>query len=393
MSLKELRRAEALARVKREELSLKEASDWLGLSYRQMKRAWARYRRGGAKALVHGNVGWRSGRARPEAARKRALELVRAHYGGAVSERFGPSLAAEHLAADHGLTVAAETLRRWMLAEGLWSGARRRKPHRRRRERKEHFGELVQMDGSFHDWLEGRGPRGCLMNMVDDATGTMLAQLGKEETIWAAAGILQAWIKRYGVPRALYTDWKNVYVRRPMTAEELAGEMPRTQFGQMCAKLGVEIIAASSPQAKGRVERKNGVHQDRLVKKMRLLGVATHAEANRYLAEEYCLAENRRFAVSAASAADYHQRWPRGLKPEAVFCLEQKRTLSRDWVVQYGSRLLQVKAGQRRPAACSRVTVRELKTGNWRSGTTTSGWPTRSSRSGPPALAWLQPRV
>lgn len=364
MSAKDLSRAEVLARVKGNEMMVVEASEVLGLSYRQTKRLWARYRKGGAKALVHGSVGRRSGRAKPDAERRRALELVKVHYGGRVGERFGPTLAAEHLAADHGVEVSAETLRRWMLADGQWSRARRRKPHRRRRERKAHFGELVQLDGSFHDWLEGRGPRGCLMNMVDDATGTVLAQMGEQETIWAAAKILRAWIDLYGVPKALYTDWKNVYVRRPTPTEELAGVAPRTHFGCMCAKLGIEIIAASSPQAKGRVERKNGVHQDRLVKKMRLLKIATHEQANAFLAGKYCPEENERFALQASSPTDYHRQWPRTLKPEAVFCLEHERTLSQDWVVPYGPRLLQIKCGQRRPPARARITVRELEDGS-----------------------------
>src|SRR5262249_46212168 len=131
-----------------------------------------------------------------------------------------------------------------------WSRERRRRRHRRRRERKEHFGEMVQMDGSFHPWLEERGPEGCLMDLVDDATNTTLARLGKEETIWAAAGALRAWIERYGVPLALYVDGKNLYKRCGTEKEQLRGEEPITQFGRLCAKLGIVLIAASSPQAK-----------------------------------------------------------------------------------------------------------------------------------------------
>ena len=186
------------------------------------------------------------------------MRLVRKKYSGEVGERFGPTLAAEHLAEEDGLVIDHETLRRWMLAEGLWSRQRKRKKHCQRRERKAHFGELVQMDGSFHDWLEGRGPRGCLMNMVDDATSDTQARIGKEETIWAAAGVLRAWIEKYGVPVALYTDWKNVYVREASSKEQLQGAVPVTQFGRMCQRLGIRIIAASSPQAKGRVERNHG---------------------------------------------------------------------------------------------------------------------------------------
>jgi len=122
--------------------------------------------------------------------------------------------------------------------------------HRKRRERKEHVGELVQMDGSFHDWLEERGARDCLMNMVDDASGDTLARMGSEETIWAAAGVLRAWVEKYGIPVSLYTDWKNVYVREASRKEQLQGVVPVTQFGQMCQRLGIRIIAANSPQAK-----------------------------------------------------------------------------------------------------------------------------------------------
>ena len=150
------------------------------------------------------------------------------------------------------------------------------------------MGELVQLDGSFHDWLEGRGPDGCLMNMVDDASGDTLARLGSEETIWTAAGVLRAWVKKYGVPVALYTDWKNVYVREASQKEQMQGVVPVTQFGQMCQGLWIGIIAANSPQAKGRVERNHGTHQDRLVKKMRLKKIETHDEANRFLERNIC---------------------------------------------------------------------------------------------------------
>lgn len=126
------------------------------------------------------------------------------------AERFGPTLATEHLASEDLIELSATTVRRWMLAEGLWSRERKVRQHRQRRERREHFGELVQLDGSFHEWLEKRGPRGCLMNLVDDATSTTLCRMGEQETIWAAVGVLRAWIEKYGVPQALYTDWKNV---------------------------------------------------------------------------------------------------------------------------------------------------------------------------------------
>jgi transposase len=267
MSRRELERVEVMGRVKRGDLALQDGAGILGLSYRQTKRVWQRYREGGAEALKHGNAGRDSNRGKPKKLRRRVLQLIRKKYSSTEEERFGPTLAAEHLAEEDGIVLDHETLRRWMLEEGLWSRRRKRKKHFQRRERKPHFGELVQLDGSFENWLEKRGPRGCLMNMVDDATSTSQARTDKEETIWAAVGVLRAWIVRYGVPRALYTDWKNVYRRKATPGEQLRGEAPVTQFGRMCQKLGIRIIAASSPQAKGRVERNHGTHQDRLIKK------------------------------------------------------------------------------------------------------------------------------
>src|SRR6266852_1887067 len=213
MSTRELRRAEVLARVKSQTLRLVDAAKILEVSYRQAKRLWGRYREEGAKGLQHRSAGRGSNRAKPEKFRRKVLQLIREKYSGTEQERFGPTLAAEHLAEEDGLEVGEETLRRWMLAEGLWSRMRRRKAHRKRRERREHFGDLVQMDGSFHAWFEQRGPKSCLMNLVDDATATTLAVMGEEETIWTAVGVLRQWIEQYGVPVALYTDWKTVYVK------------------------------------------------------------------------------------------------------------------------------------------------------------------------------------
>ena len=342
MSKRELARVEVLARVKSQELRLVDAAALMRLSYRQTKRLWKRYQEKGAAGLKHRSAGRRSNRAYAEKFRCKVLGLVREKYGGPVGERFGPTLAAEHLAVEDGERIDAETLRRWMLEAGLWSRERRRRRHRRRRERKEHFGELVQMDGSFHAWLEGRGPGGCLMDLIDDATNTTLARLGQEETIWAAAGALRAWIERYGVPQALYVDWKNLYKRCATAQERLRGEEPITQFGRMCAKLGIELIAANSPQAKGRVERVHGTHQDRLVKKLRRQEMASHAEANAYLQGEYLAEHNRRFARGPARPEDYHRRAPGARELEKVFRLESERVISDDWVVRYENRFFQL---------------------------------------------------
>ena len=348
MSRRELERVEVMGRVKRGDLSLKDAAAVLGVSYRQTKRLWRRYRERGAEGLKHGNAGRESNRGKPKKLRRRVLQLIGKKYWGTEAERFGPTLAAEHLGEEDGIKIDHETLRRWMLEEGLWSRRRKRKKHCQRRERKPHFGELVQIDGSFHAWLEERGPRGCLMNMVDDATGTSAARMGKEETIWAAVNVLRNWIESYGVPRALYPDWKNVYRRKATAGEQLRGEVPITQFGRMCQKLGIEIIAASSPQAKGRVERNHGTHQDRLIKKLRRRGISSYEAANQYLEEEYLPEHNRRFARRPAQTQDYHRRKPRAGELRQVFRLESERTISNDWVIRYEDRWLQLQPGQRR---------------------------------------------
>ena len=363
MSTRELTRVEVLSRVKAGTLSLGSAATMLAVSYRQAKRLARRYKAEGAKGLKHRSAGRASNHARPTAEREWALALVREKYSGPVDVRFGPTLAAEHLASEDGVTVHHDTLRRWMLAAGLWSRARKRAPHRQRRARKAHFGELVQLDGSFHLWYEARGPRGCLMNLVDDATSRTLARLGDEETIWAAADVLRRWIEAYGVPLALYTDWKNVYVREPNAEEQVTGAVPLTQFGRMCASLGIQIIAASSPQAKGRVERNHGTHQDRLVKKLRRLGIADATAANAFLDTTYLSGHNQRFAVAPASAEDFHRRVPSLTMLDRVFQLEEERVLSNDWVVRYDTRYFQVARQSGHAPARSTVLVREAQDG------------------------------
>src|SRR6202166_3614183 len=364
MSERELRRAAVLAQVKSGSWRLVEAAERMEVSYRQSKRLWKRYQKHGAVGLVHGSAGRASNRAKPKKVRTKVVRLIRQKYSGEVGERFGPTLAAEHLASEDQIELSATTVRRWMLSEGLWSRARKVRQHRKRRDRREHFGELVQLDGSFHEWLEGRGPRGCLMNLVDDATSTTLCCMGEQETIWAAVGVLTAWMEKYGVPRALYTDWKNVYVREPTQKELLHGRPALTQFGRMCERLGIKIIAAGSPEAKGRVERNHGTHQDRLVKKLRRKKMATHEAVNQYLEQEYCDDHNRRFAIDAASEVDHHLPVPGAKRLHQIFRLETERVLGNDWVVRHENRFYQVEGQSRNHApAKSKVMMCEWENG------------------------------
>lgn len=364
MNERETRRSGVLDRVKSAELTQVEAAEILGLSYRQTKRLYRRFLKLGMDGLVHGHVGKRSNHAQAARFRRRILALVRKHYGGDPGDRFGPTLASEHLAEDHGVVVDAETLRRWMLNEGLWTRERKRKPYRQRRLRRAHFGELVQMDGSFEDWLETRGPRGCLIHMVDDATSTSLATFTLEETTWGVADTLRIWVEKYGIPRALYVDWKTVYLVQPTERQKQEGIVPISQVGRMCAKLGIEIIGANSAQAKGRVERGHGTHQDRLIKKMRLKKIATYEKANAFLAGSYLQQHNSKYAVTAREKADFHLAVGARLDLNQVFCLEEDRKVSNDWVVQYGKRWLQIEAEQKRLVrAGSAVVVREHRDG------------------------------
>ena len=363
MSTSELKRVGVMERVAAGTLKLGAAAQLLDISYRQAKRVYRRYRAEGAKGLKHRSAGQPSNRATAAEVRERALTLIREKYSGPVDERFGPTLAAEHLVSEDQITVDHETLRRWMLDAGLWSRARKRSPHRRRRERKMHFGELVQLDGSFHEWFEGRGPQRCLLTLVDDATGRSQGRFSPQETIWAAVAVLRDWIEAHGIPQALYTDWKNVYVRKPTEEERLTETVPVTQFGRMCAQLGIRIIPASSPQAKGRIERNHGTHQDRLVKKLRRTAIADLAAANAFLETEYWVEHNQRFARLPSSPDDFHVAVPRGVRLADVFRLEETRTVSNDWVVRYDNRYFQIERQSHRPPARATVQVYEAADG------------------------------
>jgi hypothetical protein len=376
MSRRELERASILERVRSAVMRLTLAASLLGLSYRQTKRLYARYKVHGGAGLVHASTGRPSNRSHPRSEREMVISLIKQHYSGekgkGANERFGPTLVAEHLWIDHGVLVPVSTLTRWMTGDGLWSRARKtRSVKHPRRQRKAEFGALVQLDGSFHDWFEGRGgiANPCLMTMVDDSTGITLLSFEGQETTWSATRILRAWISKYGIPRALYTDWKNVYKRSLTAGERTRGETEAfTQFGRMCEKLGITIIPASSPQAKGRVERAHGTHQDRLIKKLRLKGISELEAANEYLRTDYIPAHNRRFSVRAASEVDSHR--PRNsvlLGDEDIYCLEYSRLIGHDHVVQYETQSLQLDPRLRgRVPAKSKVLVRESEDGTLR---------------------------
>ena len=361
MSSKERERLVVMARVEEQELTIQEAAELLALSYRQTWNIYQRYDEDGDAGLVHRSRGRPSNNAIALKQRRKALQRYRERYSDC-----GPTFAAEKLAAD-GYAVDHETLRRWLMAEGLWQKRRARQAHRKWRERRAHFGELVQMDGSPHRWFGPDERELCLLDMVDDATGITFALLDEAETIDLAMRTLWGWIERYGLPRALYVDHKNVYVtgREPTPAEQLAGERPVTHFGKACQKLGIQIIAASSPQAKGRVERKNGVHQDRLVKELRLAEIGDKQRANDFVRDSYLADLNKRFAVQARSSVDFHRPAPAGLDLRMVFCLEEDRQVHNDWTVRYQNRILQLlRTGAVLPRCGEKVTLSQWLDGS-----------------------------
>ena len=359
MSQRERWRLVIMTRVREKTMTIREASEVMGVSYRQCRRIYKRYREEGDKGIIHRNRGRPSNRGKPHKLKGEVLALYRDQYLD-----FGPTLAAEKLEERDGYELDHETLRRWLLEAGLWKRQRKRAKHREWRERKAHFGELIQLDGSHHRWFEDRGEEECLMDMVDDATGKTLALLSEEETTKAAMELLWAWVKKYGIPKALYVDWKNVYVtkREPTVEEQLAGELPLTQFGRACQKLDIEIITASSPQAKGRVERKHGVYQDRWVKELRLAGIKDIEKANQCLGG-FVESLNVKFAVEPRSSADFHRPVPQGMDLRTVFCLEEQRTVGNDWVVRYKNRFFQIGLQSNLPPARRRVMVQEYLDG------------------------------
>lgn len=339
---------------------LKDASAKLGGSYRNARRRLKRFRAEGDSGLVHRSRGRPSNRSKPAEERDLALRLYRERLPG-----WGPTLAAEKLG-EWCVEVDHETLRRWLLEAGLWARARKRKMHRRWRQPKEHFGEMVQLDGSPHDWF-GTGEKCCLMNQVDDATGCSFALFFPHETTGAAMRVLMGWIERYGIPCALYTDRHTIYITdREPTREEIEKDLlPRTVFGEACRKLGIRIIPASSPQAKGRVERKHGMYQDRLVKELALRGIQTMEEANAFLVSGYLAGLNDKFARVPASPVDYHRPVPEGQDLDAVFVFEETRKVGNDWTVRYANRLYQITGPSRfLPPAKGTVVVQERLDGS-----------------------------
>jgi transposase len=339
MSGKERDRLKVMAALSEGRLKQGKAAALLGLSTRQVRRILRRYKRQGDAGLVHRSRGRRSNRKTPQPVRRKALACIRRDY-----RDFGPTLAAEKLAERDGIEVNRETVRQWMMAEGLWRGRPRRHQHRQWRERRECFGELVQLDASPHAWFEGRAEREpVLLTFIDDATGKRMQRFYAAEGTASTMDLVGRWLRKYGRMGAVYGDKAGyLVVNRPAEAEEaLAGRQAETQVGRALRELGIAYIPAHSPQAKGRVERSHGVDQDRLIKELRLRGLSTIEEANRFLERQYTPMCNRKFAVSAASSVDAHRRLT-GYDLKAILSQQEPRGVANDYTVQYQGQKWQI---------------------------------------------------
>jgi len=325
--------------------SLSWACERLGLSYRQGKRSYKRFRAEGHQGLVHRSRGKPSSHTLPQALKDSILLEYEKEYK---AFKYGPTLAAQEMAKE-GLRVEPETLRRWLLVAGHWTRRRRSPAHRSWRERRPCFGELLQMDGSHHRWFGETGSMDCLMSVIDDATGQRMALMRPGETTEGAMRLLWQWIELHGIPQAIYVDGKSVFItqREPSLEEQLADRVPRTAFGEACAKLGIEVIHARSPQAKGRVERAHGVYQDRLVKHIARHGLTSLDEVNALLREGFVDDLNDRFAKPAADARDAHRPLPKRLELAEVFCFEETRRVTNDWTIRHENHIYQISKDNR----------------------------------------------
>lgn len=350
MSSKERVRLEAMSRVKRKELKVTEAALVMGVSLRQARRLWKRYQEKGDGGLVHRLRGRASNRRLPEELRERIVKRHQEAYPD-----FGPTLACEKLSAE-GLVVGPDTLTGLLKARQLWVRQRKRGRHRRRRERRANLGSMVQMDGSHHDWFEGRGAWCVLMVIVDDATSQTYARFYAAETTAAAFDVIGRWMKARGLPLSVYVDRHGIY------RDEAHPEKP-TQFGRAMGELKVELIRARSPQAKGRVERKNRVFQDRLVKELRLRGISDMGQANDLLEKSFLKDLNSRYAIAARASGDVH-RPVMGLALEEILCVQEARVVGKDWCVRWRNRWLQLATTEATGGLSGRgVIVRQLAGG------------------------------
>jgi transposase len=357
---KERDRLVIMRRVESGEMALKEAAWQMGVSLRQAVRIKQRFLKNGAEGLVHQARGMPSHRKKSAAFKNEVLSVYRERY-----RDFGPTLAAEKMRECEKITVGRETLRQWLMAEGLWVCGAKERIHRSKRKRREMFGEMLQIDGSDHAWFEERGPKSTLMVLIDDATGKVALYMAPEETTLAALLVLQKWLKKHGVPVSLYADRRMVYFTEAFVHEPERRDDPAvfTAFMRSAHRLNITMIPAYSPEAKGRVERMNSTLQDRLVKEFRLRNINTIEAANAML-DDFADELNNRFSRPPARPTDAHRLPPQTNQEwERCLCIEELRVVQRDNTVSYQGARWQIEKQANAPHPGARVAFRRLLTG------------------------------
>jgi transposase len=362
LTVREQKRLFVINQVDAGRWTAREAAGKLQLSLRQLRRLLAAYRREGPAGLVHGNRGRPSPRRLPAELREEVLCLANTDY-----QDYNDHHLADVLSEDHAIHVSRSSVRRLRRRAGLPSPRKKRQPrHRSWRSRRPRPGMLLQIDGSEHDWLEGRGSKLCLIAAVDDATGQIPAALFRPEEDAAGYFLLLEHLSRsHGLPLAVYADRHTIFQspKKASIGEQLAGQPPRSQFARLLHELSVDLLPAYSPQAKGRIERLFGTLQDRLVKALRKAGAASLDDANAVLSR-FLLTYNARFPVPPADPEPAFRPWPAGLRPDTVFCFKHERVVAKDNTLSFnGHRLPIAPARSRSTYAHCRVEVRQLLNG------------------------------
>lgn len=343
MSRKEIKRLHIIHQALDRRITQGAAAELIGLSDRQIRRLIKRIRTEGDEGICHKSRGKSSNRSIPRKIKKKALKLFRERY-----KDFNLVHASEKLAEIHDITISPETLRLWLNKAEIPYKKRKARKHRERRERRPCFGELVQIDGSHHDWFEGRGPKCVFMGYIDDASNTVYGRFYDHEGTMPAMDSMKRYIKRYGVPQSVYLDKHTTYKSwgEPTIEQQLNDQKPMSHFEKSLAALEIEVIHANSPQAKGRVERLFETLQDRLVKEMRLAGIKSVQEANKFL-ETYLPKHNARFKKVAATDVDLHRPAPHSRELDRILCIKEERTVKNDFTIAYNGKLYQIKDSTR----------------------------------------------
>ena len=329
MSQKEVDRIGVLSSIESDNLTLEEAAGVLKISSRQVYRIIKRLKLEGTKGVIHKLRGRTSNRGYPEELKRKITDIYRREYWD-----YGPTLFSEMLVEYHNISVDHETIRKWLRQQAITTSLRKKRPHRRKRQRRSCYGELLQFDGSYHDWFEGRGAECCLINCVDDATGKVYLKFVLSENTHDVLLTMWEYVKKNGIPRSIYTDRGSVYY----------AEGKLTDFGRAMKELSIEMIFAKSPQAKGRVERFNRTLQDRLIKALRREGISSIGEANKYLKEFFTDEFNDKFSVNP-ELPDVH-RSANGYQLEKIFCYKTTRQVRNDYTINLNGGYIQLLKGE-----------------------------------------------